>query len=224
MRKKTNTVIGLISLTQGLLYVFGFWLLILFMQPIFNEQASPISQLNFAIEHKLIYQFWMTCIYIVFGLLLIPMAIGINDLLPRRLQASLLARTALTLALIWAAMLISCGMIAVVGIETIAQQDEKSVVFWQLTKLIQQSLGGDIEIVGGIWVLLISFMALKGGFFTPILNYFGILVGVFGILSLVPNLKDAAALFGMAQILWFVGVGLILIFSGRSKPVNTINA
>ena len=46
-------------------------------------------------------------------------------------------------------------------------------------------------------------------------NYLGFVVGVIGLVSVVPGLHDLAGLFGMTQIIWFVWVGIILL---RSSP------
>jgi hypothetical protein len=52
------------------------------------------------------------------------------------------------------------------------------------------------------------------------LNYVGIVVGVAGILSAVPALGEGGGgVFGLTQIVWFVGLGLILLRSSRREAV-----
>ncbi len=40
--------------------------------------------------------------------------------------------------------------------------------------------------------------------------------GAVGIVSLLPGLNDLVALFGLSQMVWYAGVGIVLL---RSKPV-----
>lgn len=219
----SNTLAG-ISFTQGLIYIFGFLILIFFTHSGFDTQLSFFSQLQFFIENKNLYQIWVTLIYVVFGFLLIPLALGLNGLFPKEIQKSLMAKSSLCLALIWSGMVISSGMIAVVGIESIAKiftvQPEVAQVLWQNVQLIHQGIGGSVEIVGGAWVLLISLIGLKSRIFLVYVNYIGIAVGILGLLTIFPPLKDAAALFGMTQILWFFGLSVSLGFC--YQPVKNI--
>lgn len=224
MKYEVSKTLAGISFVQGLIYIFGFWVLILFIHSGFDEQLPYFSQLQFFIDKKTLYQIWVTLIYVVFGLLLIPLALGLNGLFPKEIQKSLMAKSSLCLALIWSAMVISSGMIAVVGIESIARiftvQPEVAQVLWQNVQLIHQGIGGSVEIVGGAWVLLISLVGLKSRVFLDYVNYIGIAVGISGLLTIFPPLKDAAALFGITQILWFFGVSLSLGFCYRPTIEN----
>jgi hypothetical protein len=73
------------------------------------------------------------------------------------------------------------------------------------------ALGGGTEIVGGLWTLLISWTALKAGVFPKALNYLGLLVGIAGIVTIVPNLEGLTMFFGLGQIPWFIGLGVIFL-------------
>ena len=43
------------------------------------------------------------------------------------------------------------------------------------------------------------------------LGWFGVVIGVAGLASVVPPLHDAAIAFGLLQIVWFVWVGIVLL-------------
>ena len=49
---------------------------------------------------------------------------------------------------------------------------------------VVEGIGGGNEIVGGLWILLLSIAALKGNELHKTLNYLGVFVGIVGILTI----------------------------------------
>jgi hypothetical protein len=85
---------------------------------------------------------------------------------------------------------------------------------------VVEGLGGGNEIVGGIWTLLVSLAALRAGLLHRALNYLGVVVGVAGILSAVPALGEVGGgVFGLTQIVWFVGLGILLLRNSRQETM-----
>jgi hypothetical protein len=77
---------------------------------------------------------------------------------------------------------------------------------------------GNGEILGGLWVLLVSIAALQAGGLPKGLNILGLLVGTVGIISLIPGLTEMmVGVFGLSQIIWFVWLGIVLLRSNPSK-------
>ena len=76
--------------------------------------------------------------------------------------------------------------------------------------MIVNALGGGIELVGGMWVLLLSIVGLRPHIFPRLLCWVGFLVGVFGVLTVFPSLPFIKEAFGLTQIVWFVWVGTVL--------------
>lgn len=76
-------------------------------------------------------------------------------------------------------------------------------------------LGGGNEIAGGLWVLLIGWAALRVGGVPRALNYLGVVIGVLGLLTVVPALEVLGAVFGLGLIVWFVWLGIVML---RSSP------
>ena len=77
-------------------------------------------------------------------------------------------------------------------------------------------LGGGIEVVGGLWVLLVSWAALWARGLPRALNYLGMVIGVSGLLTVVPVLEVLGAVFGLGLIVWFAWLGIVMLRSSRS--------
>lgn len=89
---------------------------------------------------------------------------------------------------------------------------------------MRDALGGGIELVGAVWVLLVGVERVRSRM--PELGALGIAAGVAGSWTLVPAVIDAAAVvFGVAMIVWFVGVGVSLlrgaVRGGRGAGAST---
>jgi hypothetical protein len=87
---------------------------------------------------------------------------------------------------------------------------------WTAIGAIQDGLGGGVEIVGGVWVLLISIASLRSSALPRALSYLGFMIGAAGILTVVPSLAELGTVFGLGQIIWFAGLGIIMI---RVRPL-----
>jgi len=77
-------------------------------------------------------------------------------------------------------------------------------------------LAGSNEAIGGIWILLLSWAALRTGELSKVLNYLGVVVGVAGIISIVPALDIFIYIFALGQIVWFIWLGIAMLRSGKS--------
>src|ERR671916_1295793 len=53
---------------------------------------------------------------------------------------------------------------------------------------VPEALVGRVEVVGGIWILLVTWAALLAGRLPRALNYLGVVVGMAGVLTGVPGL------------------------------------
>lgn len=82
---------------------------------------------------------------------------------------------------------------------------------WLAISSVPQELVGRIEIVGGIWVLLVSWTALQAGRLPRALNYLGVVIGVAGILTVVQALDVLVTIFELGLFMWFVWLGIIML-------------
>lgn len=208
---------GIAALFQALAYIVGFAVIATFLNPGNVENWSSAQKLSFVLERKDIFQLWTAFIYVVFGISLVILAVALHDRLKGQ---SGLMQIATAFGLIWAGLVIASGMVASVGLEATdvlhAKDAAQAASAWVAIGAVQNGLGGGVEIVGGLWVLLISSAALRSGTFPKALNYIGMLVGVAGLLTIVPSLGFLGAVFGLGQILWFVWIGISMLRRAHS--------
>jgi hypothetical protein len=63
-------------------------------------------------------------------------------------------------------------------------------------------------------------VALRARALHRALNYVGLVVGTAGILSAIPALGEVGGgIFGITQIVWFVGLGILLLRASRREAV-----
>ena len=96
---------------------------------------------------------------------------------------------------------------------------QQAATVWLAIGSIFNGLGGGVEVVGGIWVILLSVAGLRGGYFGRGLHYLGYLVGAAGVVSVIPAAAEvSASIFGLTQIVWFAWLGIAML--RRPVPVT----
>jgi hypothetical protein len=156
---------------------------------------------------------WHLIIYVVNGIFLIVLVLGLYE----RLQGSspALAQIASAIGLIWAGLVIASGMLIINDLGVIAdlhsEDPAQAVTVWLALSAVERGLGGAVELPGGLWMLLVSWAALRGGELPRSLNYLGLLVGLAGLVTALPTLGQLGAVFGLGAIVWFIGVGIVML-------------
>jgi len=204
---------GIAALFEALAYVVGFVVMATLLNPGETSGWSPEQKLAFILERKAIFQPWTLFIYVAFGIALVPLVAALGDRL--KIKSPELTSLATPFGLIWAGLVIASGMVASVGLEAMSTMHSTNSALaasaWMTISIVQDGLGGGVEIVGGTWVLLISAAALRSREFSRSLNYIGLAIGACGILTVVPSLGDLGTIFGLGQILWFVLIGTAML-------------
>ena len=118
--------------------------------------------------------------------------------------------------LIWAGMLVASGLVfnfgAAAVVDLHATSATQAAAAWQAIEPVADGLGsGGGELLGGLWVLLVSLAALRTAVLPKALNWLGIVIGVAGIASVIPVLLDGRYVFGLLQILWFIWLGVVML-------------
>lgn len=123
--------------------------------------------------------------YVIFGIVLAVLALALHARLKDGMPATMQAATAV--GLIWAFVLVASGMIFNSGMGTVAglyhSDPAQAVSAWQAIEPVSDGLSGaDGEILGGLWVLLVSWAALRTGRLPRMLSWLGLGIGLVGVL------------------------------------------
>jgi len=176
--------------------------------------TDPVAKVALLVSNHDSMRVMYLVTYVIFGLVLAVLALALFARL--RDGAPILAQAATAVGLIWAVVLVASGMIfnagmaAVVGLH--ATNPAQAVAAWQAIEPVAQGLGGSGgELLGGLWVLLVSVAALRTRGLPKVLNLLGVAIGTAGLLSVVPALNDLAYGFGLLEIVWFVGLGVVMV-------------
>lgn len=183
--------------------------------------TDPVQKVDLLVTHQLGIHLMYLVAYVGLGLVLAVLVLGLHARLAAAAPAT--ARVASAFGLIWAGMLIASGMVFIVGMGSVvdlqAADPAAAVAAWQAIEPVALGLGGaGGEVLGGMWVLLVSVVALRGRALPRPLNWLGLIVGAAGIASTVPVLAlPAGVVFGLLQIVWFAGLGIAVL---REPPAE----
>jgi hypothetical protein len=208
---------GISALIAAATYLAGFALLFTLLSPsgYGSDHADPMKIVEFSVAKPAIMYAWNLTIYVINGIALVVLALALHDRL--KSSAPELARIATAFGVIWAGLVIASGMVANVGIGAVAEvyatDPDQAAVLWTTLSAVENGLGGGNEIVGGIWVLLLSWAGLRTGAIPKLLNFLGLLIGVSGLLTIIPALEVFGAIFGLGFIVWFIWTGIVMLRS-----------
>ncbi|WP_025743530.1 DUF4386 family protein [Aquimarina pacifica] len=216
--KKIQKIGGVCAILEAFIYISAFIVYgSVLSYP--NADVSIQEELNFLADNYIILSIVNLVCYVVFGILLAVLVLALHQRLKN--YSSSFSKLAFVFGIIWVGLVIASGMIANIGlksvIETGIKHPENAMQIWSTISVISEGLGGGNEIVGGIWVLLLSGIAIKGNLFSKPLVFLGIIVGIAGVLTVYP-LDLFTEIFGISQIIWFLWIGIFMI----RKPVALV--
>ncbi len=214
---------GLASLLMASTFIFGMVIFFTLLDPagFIEADTDPVQNAGFLVDNQAIISLWYLVIYVVFGVLLVFLAVALHERLKSVAPAKM--KIATTFGLIWAGLMFASGMIANIGTSAVvnlyAQNPDQAGLLWLSINSVVTGLGGGNEIVGGLWILVISWVALRAANVLPKgLVYLGLVVGATGIFqTLVADIEALGAIFGLGTIVWFVWVGVYLLKARPSK-------
>lgn len=202
---------GVAALYLAVAYLVAMpYFLIVVDYPSLTDPAQKVAAL---VEHQSSMYAMHLLTLVIFGIVLA----GLTLALWKRLAGSpTVAAAGCAVGLIWAAMLVASGLVFNFGAGTVvdlhATSPTQATAAWQAIEPVADGLGsGGGELLGGLWVLLVSVAALRTATLPRALNWLGILIGVAGIASVIPVLLDGRYLFGLLQIVWFLWLGVAML-------------
>jgi hypothetical protein len=201
---------GIAALLEASLYISAFIFFGAFWD--FPVQAGFAEQLDFLRVNQVTLAIVNLFIYVVFGIFLAVLVLALHERL--KVKSMALSQIATIFGLIWVGLVIASGMISNIGLNAVIElsvdEPEQARSVWLAVNAVAEGIGGGNEIVGGLWVLLLSIAALKGDALSKKLNYLGAFVGLAGILTVYPA-EILTVIFGLSQIVWFLWLGLVML-------------
>ena len=204
---------GAASLLAAGTFAFGIAMFATTLADYTDPDATPAETVDFLVDHQGALLAWYIGIFIVFGTALVPLGLALRKRLVD--GAPTLANVGVVFAAIWAALMFATGMISNIGIEAVADLAEsdpdRAVTVWSSIDIVTNGLGGGNELVGGIWILLVSIAGLLTARLPRWLNVVGVITAVAGLATVIPAFEAIEMVFGLGSIIWFVGIGIALI-------------
>jgi hypothetical protein len=211
---------GLGALYLAAAYLAAMPYFLLFVK--FKDAVDPAQKVALLVGNHGSLRVMNLVSYVVFGIVLAVLALALHARLKDR--SPILAQVATAVGLLWAFVLVASGMISNAGgaavVRLSATSPAQAVSAWQAIEPVAEGLGGSGgELLGGLWVLLVSVAALRTRGLPRLLNWLGVAIGAAGVLSVVPVLKDLAYGFGLLQMAWFVWLGIVMLRTA-SRPAD----
>ena len=154
----------------------------------------------FLADNQALMRVWYIIIYLVFGVSMIFLSLALYERLKAGSPA--LAQAVTTFGLIYAVLVIVIGTLSINNLSTVVklygENPAQAATVWLTLDSVETGLGagGGETIVTALWFLLLSWVALRARELPRVLNYFGVVIGVAGILSVV------LASLGLSGCLW----------------------
>lgn len=184
-------------------------------------EADIAQKLAFLKENQIVLTVVNLIMYVVFGVFLAVLVVALHERLKDNAKA--LSQVAAIFGFLWVGLIIASGMIANIGlgnvIELSIKEPEQARSVWLAVNTIVEGLGGGNEVVGGLWVLLLSIASIKANTLSKKLNYLGLFVGLAGILTVYPA-EILTEIFGLSQIVWFSWLGIVMLVTPSVIAVN----
>lgn len=200
---------GIAALYAGVAYIVGMIGFLL----IVGWPDDPIEQVVVLVNNQVSQHILYLIVYQVWAIFLVVLTLALYERFKADSPAMMQIATAI--GIIWATVVMASGMIFNIGMENVvglySQDPAQATTVWLVIASVCDGLGGGNEILGGLWVLLISWVALQAGRLPRALNYLGLVIGVAGILSALPGLGQVGLVFGLVQIVWFIWLGIVML-------------
>jgi hypothetical protein len=204
---------GIAALYAGVAFIVGMLGFLL----VVGWPDDPVQQVAVLVNNQVSLHILYVIVYQIWAVFLVVLTLALYERL--KADSPAVMQTATAIGIIWATVVIASGMIFNVGMDNVVdlygEDPAQATTIWLVIESVSDAIGGGNEILGGLWVLLISWAALQSRGLPRALNYLGIVIGAAGILSALPGLGDVGLIFGLVQIVWFIWVGIVML---RGRP------
>ncbi len=196
-------------------YVIGFGTMAAYLAPsgFVAAVADPEGSLEFLLAHPSAMCAWYLVLYLVGGAAMALVSLGVGERLSA--ASSSLGRVSAAAGLIWSGLLLASGSVAVVGQHAVAtlavDHPDLALGTWVSTSIVQDSLGGGIEVAGALWAAVVGYAALRTRALPAGLGGLALGLAAVGLLTVLPFATETAtSVFGLGFLVWFTWAGVVL--------------
>lgn len=212
---------GAAGLIHGAAYLVSIVFFVVLLSPFLN--ADPGQYLAFVASNQVLMRGGILLAYWITGGTLVVLALALHE----RLKAGspVLVQVATVFAFVWAALCIGSANLMINDFGVVARlymkDPAQAAIVWSALEAVENGIVSGNEIVGSLWVLLLSLAAVRTRQLTRGLNYLGIALGTAGIFTsilsfVIPETKDFIMVFGLGLIPWSIWVGIVLLRTSSS--------
>lgn len=117
-----------------------------------------------------------------------------------------------------------CIVVDVFGMLYVPPDPSLAAPVWLPKGFLLEGPAGRIEIVGDLWILLVTWAALPAGRLPRALNHLGVVIGVAGILDVVPALGVLGMGFRLGEMVWGVWLGIVWVRGSQRAAAREVRA
>lgn len=176
-------------------------------------EATTAGKIAYLVENKVLFNFTYVLGYVVFACLLCFCVYATTNLYQYASKATM--TMASLFGYFWVVVLLCTGMIGITSTELLATYSNSNpaaaevIYFGRI--LMTESLGGGIEFIGGVWLVLLAIVSFRHKLFSKALTVFTLVKGVIGLITVICADTILRDLFGITGIVWFIWMGIALI-------------
>ena len=213
---------GFAALIGAATNLFALVTLMAVMAPKGYGSDNPGQTVAFLAGNLAFMRVWYVIMYLVFGVSMIFLSLALYERLKAGSPA--LAQAVTTFGLIYAVLVIVVGTLEIsnlsIAVKLFGENPSQAATVWLTLDSVVKGLGGGggETMVNALWILLLCWVALQARELPRVLNYFGLVVGVAGILTvLLTSLLLVAVVYGLGLIIWLAWLGIAML---RRSPVS----
>jgi len=184
------------------------------------DVVDPVEKVAKIVDNQAFLYIITLIACVIWGIVMVPLTLALYERLKAGSPA--IMQTATAIGLIWACIVIASGQVSNMGMATVVDlystDPNQAATVWLAIGPVADGLGSaGGEILGGLWMLLVSWAALRAGGLSRALNYLGALVGVAGLFSAIPVIGvPGTVIFGLGKMVWSLWLGIVMLRSGPS--------